>query len=449
MLKPPQPKGLPLLGHLPQIAKERHQFLPRLGHTYGDICRFRLGTREVYLVNHPDWIQQVIGGNKWVRTPVTRKMMASFLGQGVFSLEGPPHLQQRRLMQPAFHRERLIQYTEIMTAQTHRYLSTWQDGETRDIDRDMMRLTLEIVSQCLFGASTSAEAAEIGEAFAQVQRAVDREYRLYALLPQWMPVIRFGAAKRAVEFTQRVTHRIVEARRKAGKDHGDLLSMLISAKDEDGSALTDEQITAEVLSLIFAGHETTANTLAWTLYLLSENPEALAKLTAESDAVFGGRLPAYADLANLPYNDWVLKESLRLYPSAWYAERTPLEDTSLGDYPIKAGTPVVFSTWVTHRDPRFFDQPTQFIPERFAPENAHKIHRYAYLPFGAGAHQCIGNVFATLESRLIIGLITSRFTLKTSPDHVPVPHAVVTMGIENGLPMCVTARHTKPGTILH
>lgn len=437
---PPSLRGIPFLGNLKNLADDPLMFLSSLGQTYGSISTFRLGSRLMYFINDPDYIQQVLQSNQFIRSKITRKMLKSFLGEGVFYQEGETHRQQRRLMQPAFHRERMSLYAQIMSDQTALMVDRWHDGESRDMVADMMQLTLEIVAQSLFGSSTSAEAQQIGEAFHLVQATIDNEYEVYSILPDWMPVIRFGKYQRAVSTVQIITDQIIRSRRKVNRDQGDLLTMLLTAQDEDGSRMTDEQVNAQVLSMLFAGHETTANTMAWTWYLLSNNPHAYEKLTAEIDQVLQGQQPTMADLPRLKYTEMVIKESQRLYPSAWYAERVPLNDTTLGEYPVKAGTPVVISVYVTQRDARFFDRPEEFIPERFSEENVGRIPKYAYMPFGAGAHQCIGNGFAMMATRLILATVVQRYHLQVEDGYVPRPRSVVTMGISNKLPVRLTQR---------
>jgi cytochrome P450 len=439
--KPPSPKSNPLLGHLLFIYQDSLSFINQL-RDMGDITSFRLGWRTLYFVNHPDYISQVIQSNKFVRTPLSRKLLGSFLGDSVFSQEGELHLQQRRLMQPAFHRERLAGYGQIMIDATTEMLQTWQDGQTRSIVEEMTRVTLEIVSKSLFGSSRNREADAVGEALALVQDAIDSEYELYSVLPGWIPVRRSGKYKKAVDTIQQVTRKIVEERRQEGKDHGDLLSMLLLAKDEDGSTMTDEQVCGQVLSMLFAGHETTANTMCWTWYLLALNPHVRQKLHQELDTVLAGRTPTLADLPHLKYTEMVIKESQRKYPSAWWAERTPLEDVEMGGYLVKKGTPVVVSVYATHNDARFFPNPDQFIPERFSPENAESIPRFAYLPFGAGAHQCIGNGFAMMETRLMLAYMAQKFELSLEEGYQPQSKPVVTLGFRNELPMVIHERKT-------
>ncbi|MCS6872154.1 MAG: cytochrome P450 [Anaerolineae bacterium] len=439
MKRPPVVKSSFLVGNLPDF-RDSLSFFSSLAPRYGEVCAFHVFRQWRYYVQNPDLICQILTSNKWVRTPISRKLLGSFLGESVFSQEGALHLSQRRLMQPSFHRERLAQYAQTMVAQAVRTIESWQTGEQRDMVDEMMRLTLEIVSQVLFGTSTSAEAKQIGEALLTIQHGIQNDYKLNMFMPLWMPVIRFGKARRAVQTLQKTTERIIAARRAERCEHDDLLDTLLRTHDEDGTQLTDAQVCGQVLALLFAGHETTANALAWSLYLLATHPHVLAKLRAEVEEVCGARLPSIADLPRLKYTEMVFKEVLRLHPPAWYAERTPLEDLSLGEYTVPRGVPVSICVYALHRDPRFFEQPEAFLPERFAPENLSRIHRYAYLPFGLGAHQCIGNHFAMIEGQLVLATFATRVDLSLLGDYVPRVHALITYGISNGLPMTISHR---------
>jgi cytochrome P450 len=361
---PPGPPGDILLTRYLTRSTSAVALFTELG-GYGDIASFRLVGRRIYFVKHPDLIRHIYTSRDWVRTSLSRNLLGSFLGEGLFTQEGELHRQQRRLMQPAFHLRRVESYAEAMTDRATRMLDRWEDGEIRDTAHDMMRLTFEIVSKALFDADTGEQARQVDEAFETILRSADWEYPIYTLLPPWVPIRRWGKSRRAYDTLVRITDSIIRERRAAGEDRGDLLSMLLVAQDEDGTRMTDAQVRAQTLSLIFAGHETTANLLCWTWYLLSRHPEVQGRLFAEVDAVLKGRPPALSDLKDLRYTEMVVKEVLRLYPPAWYAERSPLADTELGGYRIPAGACVAISVYVTHRDPRFFEDPEVFRPERF------------------------------------------------------------------------------------
>jgi cytochrome P450 len=440
----PGPRALPVIGHIPWLARSPLTSLEHLGRTYGDISSFRIGPRRVVFVNHPELMREILQSQRFLRTPVSRRLLGAFLGEGVFSQEGPVHVQQRRLMQPAFHHHRIAGYTQDMITLTSMQLDAWRPGEVRDLVPEMTRLTFAIVARALFSTDTGDEVRRVFHALRDVQEAIDWRYEVYAALPAWAPLITGRRMRRAVDVLQGFTRTMIAQRRADGVDRGDLLSMLISARDEDGAMMSDEQLVGQSLSILFAGHETTANTLCWTWHLLGQHPEARARLEEEVQAVVGARALTPADLPRLPYTAQVIDEALRLMPPAWWAERMPLEEVNLGGYRVPAGTPVVMSVYVTHRDARFFPRPAHFDPDRFAPGWAEQIPRYAYLPFGAGAHICIGNTFARLEARIILATMAQRLRLAAVPGHHPRPRPVVTMGVANGLPMRVVAVRQEP-----
>ncbi|MFV9506824.1 MAG: cytochrome P450 [Oscillochloridaceae bacterium umkhey_bin13] len=378
-----------------------------------------------------------------MRTPVTRRLMGAFLGEGVFSQEGAVQVQQRRLMQPAFHHRRIASYTQDMIDASYAHLATWRVGTTIDLVPEMMSLTFAIVARALFSTDTSTEARKVFHALRDVQEAIDTLYELYAALPAGTPLVTGPRMQRAVTDIQRLTASIIAQRRAEGDDRGDLLAMLLAARDEDGTVMSDAQLAGQSLSILFAGHETTANTLCWAWHLLSQHPDVRERLEAEVQAVAGDRPLTPEDLPHLVYTGQIVSETLRLKPPAWWAERTPLEDSELGGYRVTAGTPVVISVYVSHRDPRWFEAPNRFMPERFAPGQIEQLPKYAYLPFGAGSHVCIGNNFALLEARIILAVMAQRVRLEAQPGHVPEARPIVTMGIANGLPMRIS--ELRPG----
>lgn len=436
----PGPKSLPIVGHLPWLMRDPLLFLTHLGRTYGDIATFRIGPRPVVLINHPELIDQVVRDTGFLRSAQTRDAMASFLGHGLFSLEGQPHLRHRRLMQPAFRRQRLDAYAALMASVTHDRLATWRPETSIDLGAELMGLTFAIVAKTLFDTDSGAEARAVNGAMRQILPWVTRLFRLSFVLPDGAPIVHTPATRAEIAGLQRLVRRIVAERRAAGGDRGDLLSMLLAARDEDGSALSDDEVCAEVLTILLAGHETTANTLGWACYLLTRHPEVQQRLADELAAAVGERPVAPDDLPRLPFLDQVVRETLRLFPPAWWADRVPQEDATLGGYGIPAQTPVVFSTYVTQRDPRFFPRPDTFDPDRFLPERREQITQGAYLPFGAGVHVCIGNRFALREARIILAAIVQRFALEAVPGHRVQPEPLVTLGMKGGFPVRLRGR---------
>ncbi|HZG50991.1 MAG TPA: cytochrome P450, partial [Pyrinomonadaceae bacterium] len=366
------------------------------------------------------------------------------LGEGLLTSEGEYHRRQRRLAQPAFHRKRIDSYGALMVEYAARDSDRWQDGETRDIAHEMMRLTLAIVGKTLFDADVESEADEIGGALTQILELFQMLLLPYSEYLERLPLPanrRFTRARAALDA---VIYRIIEERRASGTDRGDLLSMLLVAQDEEDSAsggMSDEQLRDEVMTIFLAGHETTANALAWTWYLLAQNPEAEARLHAELDAVLeGGRLPTVEDLPRLRYTEMVLAESMRLYPPAWVIGRLAIKDYAVGGAVAEKGALVLLSQYVMHRDARFFPDPLRFDPERWTPEAKESRPQYSYFPFGGGARRCIGEGFAWMEGTLLVAAIARRWRMRLVSGHAVVPHPRITLRPKHGIRMTLEDR---------
>jgi cytochrome P450 len=315
-----------------------------------------------------------------------------------------------------------------MVDYTERQIAAWRDGEERDIHADMMHLTLAIVAKVLFDADAASDAAEVGEALQVSLDHFSRQFGRLVKLPLFLPTPANLRLKKAVRRLDAIIHRFIEQRRAGGANRGDLLSMLLHARDEDdGSRMTDQQLRDEMMTLFLAGHETTAIALAWTWYLLATNPEAEARLARELEMVLRDRSPTVSDLPRLKYTEQVILESMRLYPPAYMFGREPTQDVVLGGYLIPAGTTVFMAQWVTHRDPRFFDDPDQFVPERWAEERIKSLPKYAYFPFGGGPRICIGNTFAMMEACLILATIARKWRFSLKPGHPIEPQPLMTL----------------------
>src|ERR1051325_2179248 len=420
--RPPAPKGRILLGVLPEFRKDPPEYLRRVAHEHGDIAELRLGRQQVYFINRPDWIRDILVTHQ---TNFKKSRMLErarvLLGDGLLTSEGEFHKLQRRLVQPAFHRERLAGYATAMVECADACRARWTPGEL-DIAGEMMRLTLAIVARTLFSADVSSEAGEIGVALSEVLGLFETVLMPFSEWLEKLPlpsVRRFERARARLDAT---IYRIIGERRSSGRDEGDLLSMLLLAQDEDtGGRMTDQQVRDEALTLFLAGHETTANALTWTWYLLSQNPECEAKLHQELAEVLDGRLPAFADVPQLHYAEMIFAEAMRLYPPAWAVGRRALADYPIGDYTIPAGAVILMSPYVTHRDSRWFPDPHRFDPERWSPEETAQRPKFSYFPFGGGARVCIGERFAWMEGVLLLSTIAQRWRFHLTPGH-PVEH---------------------------
>jgi cytochrome P450 len=441
---PPGPKGSWLLGSLSEFRRDMLGFFTRLAREYGDCASYRLGNRHLCLVSHPDLIEHILthGSKSFSKRTYVLQLLEPIVGNGLLTSEGDFWLRQRRLAQPAFSRQRIAEYGPIMVAVSQRYVDRLQPGESRDLHADMMRLALEIVTKALFDADVTSDAGEVGAALEVVMENFIRRWESLWQLPEWWPTPSNIRRRRAVRRLDAIVYRFIHERRQSGAAGNDLLSRLLQARDVagDGTGMTDLQLRDELMTLFLAGHETTANAMAWTWYLLGQNPEKEAKLADELERVLAGRPPTVEDIARLPYTEAVVQESLRLYPPAYGFGRIASEDCQVGEFLIKKGTTAIMSQWVTHRDPRFFDEPDAFRPERWLDGLAKRLHRYAYFPFGGGARQCIGNTFAMMEAVLILATIVPRYRFVLVPGHAVVPRPVVTLRPEHGIKAVVEAR---------
>ena len=410
---------------------------------HGDIVGIRVVNFRNIFVNHPDLIEEVLVGHprRYYKGRVLRANRHVF-GEGLLTSEGDFWLRQRRLVQPAFHRGRIAAYAETMVEYTKRIMESWRSGEERDVHQEMMRLTLQIVAKTLFNADVARDAREVGKSL-ELLLELGADFRRTLFVPHWVPTLTNLRIKREIAFIENILYRIINERRAAGHDAGDLLSMLLHVQDEDGSRMTDKQLRDETITLFLAGHETTASSLSWTWWLLAQNSAVEAKLHAELDEVLGGRAPSMDDLARLPYTANVITESMRLYPPAWGLARIVVEDHELGGYPLRKGMGVAMAQWVVHRDTRWYDAPEEFRPERWEGDFAKSIPRFAYFPFGGGPRQCIGNSFAVMEATLILATIAQRYRLRLVPDHPVVPLASITLRPRYGVRVVLESRHRQ------
>jgi len=419
-------------------------FLTELRDRYGDIARVPLGSETLYLFSHPDLVRDVLVTNhRNFHKGRGLERAKILLGEGLLTSEGDFHLRQRRLAQPAFHRQRVAAYGTTMATYAASRRDRWQSGATIDAHQEMMALTLAIVGKTLFDADVEHEAAEIGAALATTFESFSFGFFLpFGELLERLPLpatLRFRKARARLDAT---IYRLIEERRRTGGDRGDLLSMLLLAQDTegDGGGMTDLQLRDEAMTIFLAGHETTANALTWTWYLLSQHPAVEARLHAEIDSALGGRLPTADDLALLPYTRMVLAESMRLYPPAWLVGRRALGPFESNGYTIPGRSIILVSQYVMHRDARWFPDPERFDPERFTPERQAERPKFAYFPFGGGPRVCIGEQFAWMEGIIALATIAQRWKLRLVSGHPVALQPIVTLRPKHGIRMTVEAR---------
>jgi len=439
---PRGPKGRLLVGSLPEFRRDMLGFFAACARDYGDVVPIRVVNRHLILLSHPDLIEEVLTARARHTTKTAiLNMLRPVLGDGLLLSEGDSWLRQRRLMQPAFHRQRITGYGDVMAGYAERGMADWRDGQTRDVHADMMAITQGIVAKTLFDADVSDDAFDVGRALHVLMEDFSRRRTALFALPGFVPTPARRRARAAVERLDRIVYDIIATRRASGEDRGDLLSILLAARDaDDGSRMTDRQVRDEIMTLFLAGHETTAVSLSWTWYLLAQHPEAEATLATELHSVLGGRLPTVADLPQLRYAEMVVMESMRLYPPAFTLTRRVAEACEVGGHRIEAETTLIMSQWIVQRDARWFDTPAAFRPERWENDLAKRLARYAYFPFGGGPRLCIGNTFAMMEATLLLATIAQRFRFRLAPGASVKPLLSVTLRPAEGIHMTLSAR---------
>jgi cytochrome P450 len=411
-----------------------------LAETYGDIAHYKIGHHHIVFLNHPEYIREVlvVQNDNFIkeRTVQRSKML---LGEGMITAEGAAHRAQRQAAQPAFHRQRIVEYGGVIVEEALHTRNSWGASE-RDLAQDMMHLTLNIVARTLFATDLRQEVFELAAAINRIMGL----YNFLVMLPaaEWLVHLRppgLAAFVRARNRIDAVVYRMVDAHRMADVDRGSLLDMMLAATpgadEESRRSLRDQVIT-----IFLAGYETVANALSWTWYLLSQNPDCEAKFHAEVDSVIGGRLPTFEDLPRLRYTEGVLAESLRLYPPAWAMGRYALNDFELGKFFLPARTTVLISQFITHRDARYFPDPLRFDPDRFSVEGKARRAKFTYFPFGAGARQCIGESFAWMEGVLILATLAQKWKMRLVAGHRVEPQPLITLRPKFGMKMKLEAR---------
>ena len=445
---PPGPPEPPVVGQSFRYLRNPVGLMQEAA-TYGDLATMSVKPALVYLVSHPELIRQLFVVN---HPSVGRGRMTLTLqylmGMGLVTADGPLHLRQRRLMQPQFHHRRIQSYGEIMSDFTLRHQQRWRDGDRIDLSAEMSELTLHVVVKALFDLDLPDTVRRIGEAFELSNdyiKSRDNQpppvRRLFHRLP--LPFTR--RFKRGLAYLDATVYDLIEQRRQSGLEGNDLLSMLLNVRDDEAESaedavMTDQQVRDEVITLFAAGHETTAVALTWTWYLLATHPDVQARFHAELDEVIGDRPPTPEDLPNLTLTDQILTESMRLYPPIWSTGRMTFEPIELGGYRIPAGAALVAPQLIIHRDPRWFEEPLEFRPERWTPEFRENLPRFAYYPFGGGPRLCIGEGFAWMEAKLLLAALGQRWGMQHDANQAIELQPLVSLRPKGGMPMRVERR---------
>lgn len=442
----PGPHGGWAHGSLQELNRDPLGTLLSAAAEYGDVVRFRVGPKlahlVIHLIRHPDHIHHVLQQNA-ANYPksFTYRAIQEMVGNGLVTSDGELWKRQRRLIQPMFLREQVALFAAPMNQACADLAARWhalaRQQDDIDISAEMLALTLDIVGRALFSSDLGERAPEVQPALKiMLEEALARTQSPLALLPRVMehlPGLADERWKAAMATMDELVNALVAERRAAAEQPADMLGMLLAARDDDGSAMTDEQVHDELMTFLVAGHETTASALSWSWYLLAEHLDAAAEMRRELAAVLGDREPTAADIPNLPFTSAVVHEALRLFPPGWTIERDAIADDEIGGYRIPAGTTVMLSPWVSHRDPNFWEDPEQFRPQRFLPENAESLHTKPYFPFGAGQRKCVGSDFAIFEATLVIANLARQFEVVVPPGTQVEAEPTITLRPRNGI----------------
>jgi len=441
---PPMMPGAPFIGNAAIFMGANGipvEFFEKAQRERGDVIHFKVMNRRFYLISNPDLVREILvervqDFHKVEASSKKPRLLSRFLGNGILTADYEEWRPQRKLMQPFMHAKHIERYADTMGQMGERLLTRWQDGAERDIHEDMTQVTMWIIADTMFGISVEHNAT-LESAVSSAQKIVIND--LVSPLTAWLR--NSEAAKTNSVLTDLVKHFVAEHQTAPQSERQDLLSLLLATRDENGQPLSDEFLRNNILTMFFAGHETTANTLTWALYYLSQHPDILARLQHEVDTVLdNGRVPTLADLPQLPYTLMVIKETMRIQPTVATIPRAILDDVELGGYRLKAGSLVLISPYVLHHDPRRWASPDVYDPERFSAENEPNIAKYGYLPFGGGPRVCIGNHFALMEAHILLALIIRRYALKLVPGAKIEPQHQITASPKHGLPMRLTRR---------
>ena len=440
---PPGPKTSFLNTLTYRPGRDPLEFFSAITREYGNVAYLRLASEQLFVVSDPAAIKDVlVTHNQNFHKSRGLEKIKILLGEGLLTSEDDFHLRQRRLIQPAFHRDRIAAYASTMVSYGDRVRSGWTDGATYDISREMSRLTLLVVGKTLFDTDVESQARDVGEAMTGLMDSFWSLMLPFGEYLQYLPIPHMRRGRQARLRLDDIIYRMIGERRAKLGDRGDLLSMLLMAQDDEdkGRGMTDKQIRDEAMTIFLAGHETTANALTWTWYLLSQAPDVERRVYEEIQRVLGDRLPTVADVERLPCITRVVTESMRLYPPAWLVGRRAVNEYRIGDYSVPPRSIIVMSQWIVHRDGRHYSDPLRFDPDRWTAEFKATLPRFAYFPFGGGPRQCIGESFAWMELVLLAATIAQQWRFELVPGHPVVPHAAVTLRPKHGMKMIARRR---------
>ncbi|MGZ4032533.1 MAG: cytochrome P450, partial [Tumebacillaceae bacterium] len=399
---------------------------------------------SAFIINAPDFIREILATKDYsFRKGRSSAILGKTVGEGLLTTEGTVHEQQRRMMQPAFHKQRIMTYADTIVTLTDKLMQSWKNGTERLISEDMMDLTLHIIMQTMFGEDVSEEEA------VRLAKAIDDSIVFSAkrlmspfAIPAYLPTKGNRMHKNAMDVLNEAVYALIERKKHMPREgKHDLLSLLLETRDENGQPIPDREIRDQILTILIAGHETTANALSWVWYLLSQHPDVEAQFHHELDTVLGVRSPTFADVPNLTYTQLILQETLRLYPPAWMILREAREDVEIEGYTFPKNASMIICAYTVHRNPHYFPDPDAFKPERFASEEIKAIPKYVYFPFGGGSRACIGSNFAMMEATLILATIAQKYRLRLADKHHPIiPEPLVSLRIKDGLKMQLMLR---------
>ncbi|MDT8861589.1 cytochrome P450 [Alkalihalobacillus sp. MEB130] len=439
------PSGKWLTGHLTDFQKDPLTFLTMLSREYKDMAQIRFGPfTRVYVVSNPNLIKKILVTKQTnFRKSQDLQILKDVVGEGLLTSEKDVHLRQRRLIQPSFRHSHINRYANDMIKTTSDYIEKWEDKKEYNMSDEMMNITLGIISKTMFSMDFDEGVSKIGEPMETYMRLAIKRMRSISPLPLWVPTKANKKYKQSIHSLNEVIASIINNRRQDDRTYEDLLGVLLQARDErDGLGMTDDQLKDELMTIFLAGHETTANALTWTMYLLAENPGIAEKLSDEIDRVIGNNPVEPKHFKDLSYTQNIISESLRLYPPAYLIGRQVIKDVRIGTYSLKKGDMVIMSQYAMHRNDQYFDEPDTFKPERFENNFVKTIPTYAYFPFGGGPRVCIGNHFAMMESVLVLACIAQRFRWKLAPNHHRVkPQPLITLRPKHGLRMVLEERN--------